>query len=149
MYVDQTFNTDLIWAAVRLVAQNDEQVPGTYYNGPLNDGVGATFTVVPGNFIVDSVTVNVGDSIALLEQNDRSQNGIYVCTQAGASGVSAILKRRADLNCIEQLAPGKFAPVYAGNDYQGTIIMLCEPFPLKMGIYSATNLNDINLVNPD
>jgi hypothetical protein len=118
--------------ACRLVATSNQS--GTYVNGPLNNGVGATFTYATGALTIDSVTVNVGDSIAFVAQTAANQNGIYICTQAGATGVSAILQRRADFQCIEQLKIGQFCTIGAGTVSAGSEFVLVEPLPQRFGI---------------
>ena len=143
----QPFNPKLILAATRIftIDFSGSGLSGTYYNGPLNDGVGATFTVVPGVLIIDGITINLADSVILTSQTLGYENGLYVCTQAGASGVSAILKRRADLHCIEQFQLGKFSPIY-GGPLAGSFAVLAEPLPLAIGAPLVAGTNDINFV---
>ncbi len=118
--------------ACRLVATTNQT--GTYFNGPLNNGVGATFTYATGVLTIDSVVVNIGDSIALIAQTSAWQNGIYICTQQGAVGVSAVLQRRADFQCIEQLKIGQFVTIGAGTVSAGSEFVLVEPLPAQFGI---------------
>lgn len=117
---------------VRLVAISNQT--GTYYNGDTNSGVGATFTYPTGVLTIDSVVVNFGDRILLADQNSAFQNGIYVCKQAGAVGVSAILQRSADQQCLEQIMPGFYVPIDAGTLNAGDMYVLLEPRPAALGI---------------
>ena len=94
-------NHDKALAGVRLVASSNQS--GTYFNGATNNGVGATFTYATGALTIDSVTVNLNDYVLLAGQTAAYQNGIYQCTQQGATGVAAILTRRGDFQCIAQL----------------------------------------------
>lgn len=118
--------------SVRLVASSNQS--GTYVNGQLNNGVKATFTYATGALSIDSVVVNVGDRLALVAQTAAEQNGIYVCQQAGATGVSAILQRSDDFQCIEQLKAGQYFAVGAGTANAGAIYILVEPLPARFGI---------------
>lgn len=118
--------------ACRLVATSNQS--GTYVNGPLNNGVGATFTYATGALTIDSVAVEVGDSIAFVAQTNANENGIYVCIQAGATGISAILQRRADFQCIEQLKIGQFCTIGAGTVSAGSEFVLVEPLPGIFGV---------------
>lgn len=129
-------------AAVRLVAATNQS--GTYYNGDLNNGVGATFTYATGALTIDSVAVALGDYILFSGQTAGYENGIYQCTQAGATGVSAILKRRGDFQCREQINGGAFVPVYAGTTYGGAVFTVVEPLPAAIGAPASGTANDIN-----
>lgn len=118
--------------ACRLVATTNQT--GTYVNGPLNNGVGATFTYATGALTIDSVVVNVGDSIALTAQTAANQNGIYICTTAGAVGVSAVLQRRADFQNIEQIRAGQWTSIGAGTVSAGSMFVVVEPLPAIFGV---------------
>lgn len=128
----QQYNVYPALTPVRLVATTNQT--GTYYNGPLNNGVKATFTYATGALTIDSIDVEVGDSIALVGQTNDNENGIYVCTQAGATGVSAILQRRGDMQCIEQLKAGLWTSVGAGTVSAGSIFVIAEPLPAIFGV---------------
>lgn len=131
----QQYNVYPALTPVRLVATSNQS--GTYYNGPLNNGVGATFTYATGALTIDSVTVEVGDSVALVGQTNDNENGIYVCKVAGATGVAAVLQRRSDMQCIEQLKPGLWTSVGAGTVNAGSIFVVSEPLP---GIFGVDDL---------
>lgn len=65
---------------------------GTYANG--TSGVGATFSVTAtGTLTVDGVVTALNDRILVQNQVTGYQNGIYVVTTAGATGVAAVLTR--------------------------------------------------------
>lgn len=117
---------------VRLATSSNQS--GTYYNGPLNNGVKATFTYATGALTIDSVTVNVGDRVLLMGQTAANQNGIYVCTTAGATGVAAVLQRADDMQCIEQLKAGQYASVGAGSVNAGNFFTVIEPIPAIFGV---------------
>jgi len=118
--------------AVRLVATSNQS--GTYYNGPVNNGVGATFTYAAGALSIDSVLVNVGDYVAFVAQSAGNQNGIYIVINNGNAGVGAILQRRSDFQCIEQLKEGQFFTVGAGSVSAGSEYVLIEPLPQVFGV---------------
>jgi hypothetical protein len=132
----QQFNISPWLTPVRLVATTNQS--GTYFNGTLNNGVGATFTYATGALTIDSVDVVVGDRILLSAQTSANENGVYVCTQAGSTGVSAILQRSADQQCIEQLHTGFYVTVGAGTLNAGTAFVMVEPKPAQLGIDDLT-----------
>lgn len=132
----QQFNISPWLTPVRLAATSNQS--GTYFNGTVNNGVGATFTYATGALTIDSVTVNVGDRVLLTAQTAANQNGVYVCTQAGATGVSAILQRSADQQCIEQLHTGFYVTVAAGSVNAGGAFVMIEPKPARLGIDDLT-----------
>jgi hypothetical protein len=117
---------------VRLAATSNQV--GTYFNGNGNNGVGATFTYGSGVLTIDSTVVNVGDRVILSGQTKAFQNGIYVCSQAGALGIPAILQRSNDQQSIEQMRIGFYVSVGAGVEKIGAIFSLVEPLPGALGI---------------
>ncbi len=139
----QQYNISPWLTPVRVVATGN--VAGTYYNGPLNNGVGATFTASSGVLTIDSVVINVGDRVLLAGQSSGLQNGIYVCNIAGASGVQAVLQRSADQACIEQMHTGFYVTVAAGTVNAGSAFVLVEPKPQQIGVdsieWTASPLN--------
>jgi len=118
--------------ACRVVATSNQS--GTYSNGLLNNGVGATLTYATGVLTIDSVDIAVGDSVALAAQTNTNENGIYVCTTAGAVGISAVLTRRADFQCIEQIKIGQWTTIGAGTVSAGSMFVVVEPLPQRFGI---------------
>lgn len=117
---------------VRVVATANQT--GTYFNGTTNNGVGATFTYATGALTIDSVAVLVGDRVLLMGQTNGWENGIYVCTVAGATGIAAVLQRAADLQNIEQCRAGFYVSVAAGSINAGNFYTLVEPLPARLGI---------------
>lgn len=131
---------------VRLVSTSN--VAGSYYNGPSNNGVGATLTVAASSLTIDSVVVAVGDRLLLQNQTSSYQNGIYI-VKAIASTV--ILQRSDDMQSIEQLKAGQFTTVGAGTVNQGAAFALVEPLPQAIGVddflWVATSVNSGGLSN--
>lgn len=105
-------------------------IAGTYYNGPSNNGVGATLTIAASSLTVDSVVLAVGDRICLQVQTSTLQQGIYV---VASIGTTVVLKRAADQQNIEQLKAGQFAFVGAGTVQHGKVVVLVEPLPQTIG----------------
>jgi hypothetical protein len=128
----QQFNVSPWLTPVRLAATSNQS--GTYFNGQVNNGVGATLTYATGALTIDSVTVEVGDRVILTAQTNANENGVYVCNVAGATGVAAILQRSADQQCIEQMKAGQYVSVAAGSVEAGNFYTLVEPLPAHLGI---------------
>jgi hypothetical protein len=119
--------------AVRIV--DIANLAGTYFNGQVNNGVGATLTVTAtGVLTIDSVALNSGDSILLVAQTAANQNGIYIVSNPGATGIQPVLTRRADEQNIEQIRAGQFVTVGAGTVNNGTVWSIVEPLPAQFGI---------------
>lgn len=113
---------------VRLVSTAN--IAGTYYNGPNNNGVDATFTIAATSLTIDSVLVKLGDRILLKTQTNVWEQGIYVVEFIGTY---ITLQRAFDQQNIEQLKPGEFVAVGAGTVYAGSIYTLVEPIPQVIG----------------
>ncbi len=137
-----SLNTFKQLGAVRVVSNSNQS--GTYFNGATNNGVGATFTYATGTLTIDSVLVGINEYVLLAGQTLGFQNGIYQCTQAGATGVAAILTRRGDFQCIEQIKGGQYVPVAAGTVYGGAMFTVVEPFPAAIGVPATSGANNIN-----
>lgn len=114
---------------VRLVATSN--VSGSYYNGPANNGVGATLTVAASSLTIDSVAVQVADRVLLQNQTTAYQNGIYIVKEISTS---VILQRSDDQQNIEQLKGGQFTMVAAGTVNEGAAFTLIEPLPQAIGV---------------
>lgn len=119
--------------SVRLA--DSANLAGSYLNGPLNNGVGATLTANSvGVLTIDSVVANLNDRILLTAQTNANENGIYVVTQAGGPSAVWVLTRSADQQCIEQLKAGQFLSVNAGTAHAGGMWVLVEPLPANFGV---------------
>ena len=123
-------NKNYVDAAVTGVNVHDEvqaasiaNVVGTYANGSTigadgGYGVGATFTVTAtGAFVLDGYTTVLNDRVLLKNQTTALQNGIYLVTTAGTTGVSAVLTRATDSdnNLAGDVTPGDFVFVSGGT----------------------------------
>ena len=91
----------------------------TYANG--SSGVGATLTASSvGILTVDGHAVVLNDRVLVKNEAAPANNGIYVCTTAGASGVAYVLTRSTDSNTSAEIL-GSFVFVETGtvNDNTG------------------------------
>lgn len=114
---------------VRLVSTSN--IAGTYYNGPNNNGVGATLTIAASSLTVDSVVAAVGDRILLQTQTNTYEQGIYVVSSISTT---VVLERSDDMQSIEQLKAGLYVSVGAGSVSAGNFFSLVEPLPQVIGI---------------
>jgi len=114
---------------VRLVSTSN--ISGTYYNGPNNNGVGATLTVAASSLTIDSVLCAVGDRVLLHTQTNTYEQGVYIVYSIGST---VVLKRAADQQSLEQLKAGENVAVGAGSVNAGNFYTLVEPLPSSLGI---------------
>ena len=126
--------------SVRLAST--ENFDGFYFNGQINNGIGATLTASSvGSLMVDSVDANVGDRIFLKNQDNPNEDGIYVVMNAGSPISLWVLQRAPDFQSTEQLKAGQYFTVGAGETLAGSEYVLIEPIPEQIGI------NNFNISN--
>ena len=91
-----------------------QNLAATYDNGTSGDG--ATLTA-SGNGVlaIDGQNPSVGDRVLVKNQTTANQNGIYVVTNAGASGSQFLLTRASDANAGSELSGGSFVFVELGT----------------------------------
>lgn len=114
---------------VRLASTSN--VSGTYYNGPNNNGVGATLTVAASSLTIDSVACAVGDRVLLQTQTNTYEQGIYVVSSIGST---VVLQRAEDQQSREQMKAGQYVSVGAGSVSAGNFYSLVEPLPNHIGV---------------
>ncbi len=114
---------------VRLVSTSN--IAGTYYNGPNNNGVGATLTIAASSLTIDSVLCAVGDRVLLHTQTTTYQQGIYIVKSIGST---VVLERAEDQQSLEQLKAGEYVAVGAGSVNAGNFYTLVEPLPQAIGV---------------
>lgn len=114
---------------VRLVSTSN--IAGTYYNGPNNNGVGATLTIAASSLTIDSVVCAEGDRVLLHTQTTTYQQGIYVVKSIGST---VVLERADDQQNIEQMKAGEYVAVGAGSVNAGNFYTLVEPLPQRIGV---------------
>jgi len=114
--------------SARLVSTSN--IAGSYINGNLNNGVGATLTVSSLSTI-DGVTLVIDDRILLVGQTNANENGIYIVNSVGTN---AVLERAADFQNIEQMKPGQYLTISAGTANAGALYVVVEPLPAQLGV---------------
>jgi hypothetical protein len=97
-------------------------ITGTYTPGTIDQnsgyGIGATITATAtGRGTIDSVLITTGDRILVKNQATSTQNGVYVVTTQGTTGVSFVLTRATDFNnsVADQVTTGDFLYVTNGT----------------------------------
>ena len=79
-----------------------------------------TFTVsATGAFVIDGYTVQLGDRVLFTGQSSNVQNGIWLCTTQGTTGVSAQFCRSNDADTVAKIA-STIAQVVQGTTYSNT-----------------------------
>jgi hypothetical protein len=114
---------------VRLVSVAN--IAGTYYNGPNNNGVGATLTIAASSLTIDSVACAVGDRVLLQVQTNTYEQGVYVVSSIGST---VVLTRSGDMQAREQMKAGQYVSVGAGSVRAGNFYSLVEPLPNNIGV---------------
>lgn len=106
-------------------------IAGTYFNGPLNNGLQATLTIAAASLTIDSVVVRVGDRVLLQTQTNTNEQGIYIVLSISST---VVLQRSADQQSVEQLLAGQNVAVGAGSVNGGNFYTLVEPLPNVIGV---------------
>jgi hypothetical protein len=74
---------------------------------PTNTYLSGVITITAtGTLTVDGVTVALNDRVLVKNEAAPANNGIYLCTTAGAGGVSAVLTRATDSNTSAEIIGG-------------------------------------------
>ncbi len=111
----------------------------TYNNGA--SGVGATLTATAtGVLAIDGGTVIVGDRIVVKNEAAGANNGLYVCTTAGAVGVAYVLTRTTDGDTSSKLG-GAVISVKFGTVNIGTTWIVAVASPITIGTTAITWLS--------
>ena len=113
---------DAVTAAINFHAPvqraSTANLTGTYNNG--TSGVGATFTLTAtGRLAIDGGNVSTNDRVLLKNQTTDLQNGIYVVTNQGGAGVSAILTRASDYDQPGEIKNGDVVFTITGTQNTG------------------------------
>jgi hypothetical protein len=90
-----------------------------------------------GVLAVDGVAVGLNDRVLAQNEAAPANNGIYLCTTAGASGVAYVLARAADMSTAAQV-PGAFCFCEAGTVNAGAGFTVASAGPFTLG---ATAIN--------
>lgn len=108
---------------------------GSYLNGVLNNGVGATLTAnSAAALVIDGVTLEDNDRVLLAAQTNANENGVYVVDSAGSVSEIWVLIRSSDQQNIEQMKAGQFLSINAGTANAGSMYVMVEPLPAQLGI---------------
>jgi hypothetical protein len=114
----------------------------SYYNGPNNDGVGATLTNAGtlGAFTADGYTVPVGKSVLVPNQSLSYSNGVYIVTVAGDAGTPWVLTRADyfDGSPAGQIMQGDFIGILFGNTTPLSFWFLTSPTAANVGTDAIT-----------
>ena len=103
----------------------------TYANGA--SGVGATLTAIAtGALVVDGIVVTAGDRVLVKNEVAGANNGIYLCTVAGATGVAYVLTRTSDSSTQAELE-GAFCFVEQGTVNAGSGWVNTNAGPITIG----------------
>ena len=113
-YVDDTAQGLSVRGASQ--AATTTNLTATYFNGPGNDGIGATLSISGGLASLDGVTLTAGIGQRILVKNQAllPENGIYIVTTQNA-GVVTILTRAADFDTPADMTGGAYTFVQAGT----------------------------------
>lgn len=92
----------------------------TYFNGPANDGKGATLTMnTTGVVTLDGIDVVAGQDYMIKNQINPAENGIYDCTTAGAIGVAAVFTRSTTFDTPIAINKAGITPILEGDTLAG------------------------------
>lgn len=129
-YVDSTVQGLSVKGSV-VVGTTAALPTNTYSNGTA--GVGATLTATAtGALIVDGHTMASGERILVQNEATAANNGVYVCTTAGAIGVAYVLTRSTDMDHAVEF-PGAFVFVESGTVNAGAGFVVANPGPFTIG----------------
>lgn len=130
-------------------------IPGTYNNG--SAGVGATFmSGLPGQFILDGNNVMTGAAYLIKDQDTSAQNGIYICTNPGSTGVQALFTRATYYDQPSQILLGDLIACNTGVINAGFVFtenMIVNTIGVDhinyvvWGSETLTYVNSINLMS--
>lgn len=118
--------SDLVLQPADLINVADDSVNGIYYNGPADDGVGATYTFTvdgstpaPGSFTLDGTTVDLGMRVII--NTGQPEDGVYLCTTAGDGTTPSVLTRATDNDSADKIKKGQLIAIIQGNTRYGAI----------------------------
>jgi hypothetical protein len=134
-YVDATVQGLAVKASVQ--EATTAALPANIYGNGAS-GVGATLTaVVPGVLTVDGQAVALGDRVLVQNEVTSANNGIYLATTAGATGVAYVLTRSTDMNTASEV-PGAFCFTENGTVNAGAGFTVASAGPFTVGTTAIT-----------
>lgn len=125
---------------VRVVS--DANIAGTYDSGAMTYTVTAT-----GPLSIDGVAVAAGDRVLLTGQTTMTQNGIYVVTTPGSTGVSPILTRADDFNSSDDVYGGIHVRVNEGTAHADSEWVLTTDDPITLDTTALTFEKTVNVAS--
>ena len=91
----------------------------SYANG--SSGVGATLTGAGnGTLSIDNVLVALNDYVLVTGEATGANNGLYLCTTAGAAGATYVLTRATRMNTTDQFV-GSWVFITSGSAFAATL----------------------------
>jgi hypothetical protein len=106
---------------------------GTTTALPANTYLAGVITITAtGVLTVDGRAVALNDRVLVKDEATQANNGIYTCTTAGSTGVSAVLTRSTDMNTGTQI-PGAFTFIEAGTVNTGAGFVVASVGPYTIG----------------
>lgn len=117
-YVDAVATGLTIQGACRVATTGALTV--TYNNG--SSGLGATITNAGAQaaWVIDSVTLAIGDRVLVKDQAAPAQNGIYVVTNLGSGASNWVGTRASDYDQVSEINPGDLVVINAGTINTGS-----------------------------
>lgn len=101
---------------------------------PANTYLAGVLTgVATGVLTVDGSTVALNDRILVKDEVTQANNGLYLCTTAGAIGVAYVLTRTTDMD-IGSEVPGAYSFVEAGTVNVGAGFTVAGAGPYTIGV---------------
>ncbi len=101
-------------------------LPSNLYNNG-SSGVGATLTgLATGTLTVDGHVVALNEYVLVTSEVAPANNGLYLCTLAGALGVAYVLTRATDMNTPAEFQ-GALVPVGPVGTTNSNSIWFCNP----------------------
>jgi len=94
--------------------------------------LGVITITATGTLTVDGIAVALNDRVLVKNEVTQANNGIYVCTTFGTTGVAAVLTRSTDMNQASEI-PGAFAFVEEGTVNAGSGWVVAGAGPYTIG----------------
>lgn len=127
-------------APVRLVLRSALTV--NYYNGPSDNGVGATLTYAASSLSIDGVAVELNDRILFVAQTNGFENGIYDVTSIGSE---MVFTRSNDFQSASQMRLGKYVYIQEGDVAGGKSYTVAKSIVSEVGVDTIAFWDTANL----
>jgi len=126
-------------------ATTGSNLNATYNNG--SAGVGATLTNAgtQAAFVMDGISLSVGQRVLIKDQTSQFQNGVYVVTNIGSASSNWVLTRAADYDSLYLMNPGNVIVITSGTINSTTSWMQNSAQPTAIG---TSNITFVTLSQP-